>query len=113
MAAQLPLTARKSLKDAEPVNAEAIKKLEAATGTTGWTFAADSEAIHEALKGDGNLVGRVISQILAGLVDNVIKLCKKDEMYKEAFVDKVTSKKIKFVVSSEGPEYCPGKTSFP
>jgi hypothetical protein len=61
----------------------------------------------------GNLIGRVIGQILAGLVDNVIKLCKKDEMYKEAFVEKVTAKKIKFVVSSEGPVYYPGKTSFP
>jgi hypothetical protein len=110
---QLPLTARKSLKDAEPQNAEAIKKLEAATGTTGWTFEADGAAIHEALKNDGNLVGRVINQTLTGLVDNIIKLCKRDDMYKEAFVKKITAKSIKFVVTSEGPAYCPGETSFP
>lgn len=97
MASQLPLTARKSLKDAEPQNAEAIKKLEDATG---WTFEADAAAIHEALKNDGNLVGRLINQTLTRLVDNIIKLCKKDDMYKEAFVEKVTAKRIKFVVTS-------------
>merc|ERR1712225_223375 len=87
MASQLPLTARKSLKDAEPQNAAVIKKLEDATGTTGWTFEADGAAIHEALKND--------------------------DMYKEAFVEKITAKKIKFVVTSQGPAYCPGETSFP
>jgi hypothetical protein len=104
---------QESLKDAEPLHAAAIKKLEDATGTTGWTFEADGAAIHEALKNDGNLVGRVINQTLVGLVDNIIKLCKKDDMYKEAFVEKITAKRIKFVVTSDGPAYCPGATSFP
>jgi len=97
----LPLPLRKDLRDNEPSKVELLKRIDAATGVTGWSFDADIAALHTSDKIDKNFKERVgeglfgKSSYLKTLADR-IDAEMKDAMVKEQFVQDCSAKKITF-----------------
>jgi len=97
----LPLGLRKNLRDHEPSKVELLKKIDTATGVTGWTFDADIAALHASPKTDGNFKERIGEGLygkssylsaLAGRIETEMK----DAMVKEQFLAEVSARKITF-----------------
>jgi len=99
----LPLPLRKDLRDNEPSKIELLKRIDAATGVTGWTFEADIAALHNDPKTDKNFKERVgeglfgKSSYLKVLADR-IETEMKDAMVKEQFLQDCSAKKITFKI---------------
>lgn len=106
-----PLNVRKNLKDNEAARDAHLAKLATITGVTGWTieFTPEYYQALEALKWHERVGQLVYNNILGGVVTNLEKHLK-DDMVKEAFVEKVSAKKI--VLATEAAEHSSAKSVF-
>eukprot|EP01088_Endostelium_zonatum_P019038 TRINITY_DN6373_c0_g1_i1.p1 TRINITY_DN6373_c0_g1~~TRINITY_DN6373_c0_g1_i1.p1 ORF type:complete len:142 (+),score=23.98 TRINITY_DN6373_c0_g1_i1:900-1325(+) len=99
MAFKLSLVQRKEIKSYEDKIAELVKRLDAATGTSGWKIEADYNVLGEAMgptsndKNFSDRLGQVVYSYAENVTKKVEELCK-DDMSKEAFNDAVTSKTV-------------------
>eukprot|EP00026_Physarum_polycephalum_P021485 Phypoly_transcript_24763.p1 GENE.Phypoly_transcript_24763~~Phypoly_transcript_24763.p1 ORF type:complete len:154 (+),score=29.94 Phypoly_transcript_24763:49-510(+) len=103
----VPLAVRKEIKDNEGGKAGELAKLEKATGVSGWTydFEGDLAAFNEAVDKDRkNRMGEILLGVyLPRIVAMIAKNCS-DSMIKDAFVEAVTSKAIRFTPQAEKPK---------
>jgi len=92
-AGTLPLHMRVAMKAAEPKFQEAVKKISTAVGFE-VTLDFDVYAAYTALGENKDRIPDAVPQYISGLGDNLAKICK-DDMIKEALLEKFTTKKIK------------------
>jgi len=99
----LPLNIRRSLRDTEPLRKKQEDRIEKATGQR-YEFVVDFKHINETA-GDRSELDKM-GEVFFGdkgyfgrLADVLEKECK-DDMFKEAFVEKTPSRKIKFLFES-------------
>jgi len=98
LASTLPLHIRVALRDTEAKRNDAVKKISAALGLD-MIFDFDALAVYAGLSEhkDKDRMPEAIVRYLDGLNENLTKTCK-DDMVKEALLEVVKSKKLKFAV---------------
>jgi len=106
----LSLSLRKNLRDAEPLKAVQLKRIEVATGVSGWTFDADYAALAKDPATDESFRERLGEALfgsdyayLNALADK-IETGLKNPLVKEQFLKDTATKKITFKVW-DGCEY--------
>jgi len=99
----LPLNARKNIKENEAKKEENLIALEKATGQK-WTYEINFKDLLECTGKPEKCGDYGYSSYLGAITKNIVELCK-DEMCKEVFLEKAKNKKIIVLIVPDEPKY--------